>query len=546
VALLSAWALAGLLLIAPLVLLHLRRRRPPLHEVPSLLIWQELRELDASGERHLRIPRLPLLLLLQALALALLVVALARPTGGASAGGGSERVLVLDDSMWMTVPGRLATGERELERFAAGAPGGTRIGVVVSAGAPYVLYRGGAGGVAAALAGVHPTMAPARLGDALSLAGALLDPGGRIALARAPEDALPSMTASAGELHDALAGPPVGEQGIFSASARCGIGRGGCEVLAMVRNSAPAQATDEYVVEGTGAAPGRGHVSVPAEGEAAIALAAPAGAEVSLRLPEHDALAAAARAWVRVPGAAGPPPGTRVTLVGEPADALPVARALAAVAGVRLRLRTPRDYRMGDARASDVVVFDGWLPRGSLPQAPGILLIDPPRVPGGHVGATMDEAAVSGTDASSPLLEGVDLSSLAVDAGGARVLSLPAALRWIAWSPAGPLLASGADGGRQLAVLSFDPALSDLPQLPAFPVLVANLVRALASRGPATAPSDADLASPQERSPAVDIRATGAAMAGGSRANLAPWALLAALLVMLFEAAYGARQALPT
>jgi hypothetical protein len=539
VTLLSAWALAGLVLIAPLVLAHLRRSRPPLREVPSLLIWQELQHLDTGGQRRLPIPRLPLLLLLQLLALVALVLALARPAGGAPAGAGSARVLVLDDSVWMTVPGRLAAGERELERVAASAPRGSRLAVVVAASAPYVLYRGGEQGLAAALARVHPTAAPTRLGEALTLAGALLKPGGRIALARAPEDQLPSMLSTPGELRDAVAGPALGQQGIFSPAARCGIGSaGGCEVLASVRNSAAATVTDEYTVEGIGAASGPRSVSVPAGGHAEIAFSAPPGANVSLRLLGADTLAAAARARVSVPDADGVPSPTRVTLVGEPADALPVARALAAVAGVRLRLRTPGDYRARDARESDLVVLDRSLPGGSLPSAPGVLLIDPPRVPGGHVGAAMRESVLSGGDPTSPLLEGVELSSLALDAGGARVLSLPAGLRWIAWSPEGPLLASGLDAGRRLAVLAFDPAKSDLPQLPAFPLLIANLLRALTS----PEQGEASLASPTEQPSVIDARAAAGAVAGGPRANLAPWLLLAALLVVALEAGYGVRR----
>ena len=407
--------------------------------------------------------------MLQVLALALLVLALARPAGGVPAGAGSARVLVLDDSVWMTVPGRLAAGERELERVAASAPTGSRIAVVVSASAPYILYRGAKWGLAAALAGVRPTTGPARLGEALTLAGALLRPGGRIALARAPEDRLPSVLASPGELQDAVVGPALGRQAIVS--------------------SGP------------------------------------------------NALAAAARARVSVPDAAGVPSPTSVTLVGEPADALPVARALAAVTGVRLRLRTPGDYRPSDARESDVVVLDGSLPGDSLPAAPGVLLINPPRVPGGRVGAAMRESDVSGSDPTSPLLEGVELSSLAVDAGGVRVLSLPPALRWIAWSPEGPLLASGLDAGRRLAVLAFDPAKSDLPQLPAFPLLIANLLRALTSPGE----GEANPANPPEQPALVDARAAAGAVAGGPRPNLAPWLLLAALLVLALEAGYGVR-----
>ncbi len=532
--LLSWWALAGLALIAPLVIAHLRRRRPPPREVASLLIWQELEGSKSDGERRLRLPRLPLLLLLQLLALVLLVVSLARPAGALPRADGAGRALVLDDSEWMSIPGRLATGERVLEQDAARAPRGTRMAVVVAGETPYVLYRGGSGGLARALARVRPTAAAEQLPDALSLAAAQLAPGGRIGLARAPEDGLPAVLAGRGELSDVLAGTPLGKQAMVSALARCGIGAAdGCEVLASVRNTASHFVTDAYAVSAGGHAAGTGTVRVPPAGQAEIALAAGAGSSVTVRLTGADVLTGASSARAAVPGPDGVPSPTRVTLVGEPADALVLARALGAVSGVRLRLRTPSDYRAGEARESGVVVVDGPLPGGRLPDAPGVLLIDPAGLPGGRAQGAMGESEVSGSDPASPVLEGVDLSSLEVESGGARRLELPPSLRWVLWSPEGPLLAYGDYGGRRLAVLAFDPDRSDLPQLPAFPLLVANLLRELTGSSPPAAPAP-DAAS-------VDLRAATETVAGGTRSNLAPWLLLAALLVILCEALYGVR-----
>jgi Aerotolerance regulator N-terminal len=537
VTLLSAWALAGLLLIAPLVLAHLRRRRPPPQEVPSLLIWQELQKLSTTGERRLRIPRLPLLLALQVLALTLLVLGLARPAGGAPVGTEATRVLVLDDSLWMTPPGRLSTAERQLLGAAMSTPSPKQVAVLVSGSTPYLLYRGAPTGVAAALARVRPTTAPNHLEGALRLAGALLGRGGRIALSRAPEDALPPLLESAGKIQDQTASPTRGLQAILSPTARCPInGTGQCEVLASIRNTALRAAVDEYLIESPGTTPIKRSVGVPADGQAEVVLQASAGSRVSIRLLGPDTLSSASSVSVNLPSGSGLPSPTSVTLVGSPADALPVARALKAVAGVKLRLRTPSDYRPSDARQSAIVVLDGSLPAEGLPQAAGLLLIDPPRLPGGHVGPAMRETDLSGTDASSPLLAGVDLSSLIVDSGGARVMTPPVSLRWVAWSPEGPLLAYGLYEGHRLALLSFDPAMSDLPQLSAFPLLIANLLHSLAG---ATQPSPATLEG--QPSP-VDLHTPAGSTVGGPQRNLAPWLLLAALLVMALEAAYATRQ----
>lgn len=156
---------------------------------------------------------------------------------------------------------------------------------------------------------------------------------------------------------------------------------------------------------------------------------------MSLRLRARDALAIDKQVWASVPYAGNVPRSSVVTLVGTPSRALAAARAFAAVPGVSLRLFTPATYRRSDAQASDLVVLDGWVPPGGLPPSPGVALLDPPSVPGGDVRGPQADSTLSGADATSPLLEGVDLSSLSIDPGSARQVSLPAWLTPVAWSP---------------------------------------------------------------------------------------------------------------
>ena len=244
----SAWALAGLVLLAPLVLLHLRQRSRREREVPSLLLWHEFELESASVQRRLRPPPLPLLLALQAAALVLLVVTLAEPRGG----GGQERpatVIVLDDSLWMQVPGRLGDARadrREDARVGARRRAGPDR---ARAGRPGVVYRGDAAGARAALRRVRPTSAPADLPAALTIAGGMLSGShDRLLVIRAPEDSVPPIRSSAGELRIASAGRPVADQGIFGPQARCGIGSAAsCEVVATVRNTGPTAVVDHLV-----------------------------------------------------------------------------------------------------------------------------------------------------------------------------------------------------------------------------------------------------------------------------------------------------------
>lgn len=195
----TPWALAGLLLLVPLVLLHLRNRREQLRDVPSLMLWHEFELETASGRRRLRRPPLPLILLLEALTLVLLVLALAQPSLSAGRQPPTT-VVVVDGSRYMQLPGRLAAAQQAVSR--AVIPGDHAATVVVAGATPRVVYRGGGTGVAHALGEIrgvgasHPD-----LGAALqTAAGLLTGPGSQIVLVHAPEDAAPPATVRPGEL----------------------------------------------------------------------------------------------------------------------------------------------------------------------------------------------------------------------------------------------------------------------------------------------------------------------------------------------------------
>ncbi len=475
--LLSAWALAGLLLTVPLVLAHLRRRRPPLREVDSLLPWRDLGHAAAPARRRFGAPALPLLLALQLAALVVLVASLARPAGGAEEPRPS-RVFVLDDSIWMQAREgngtRAQTAAAAVRRGLRELPGGERVSLVLAAAEPRIIYSGNAAGAPAALRGLPDDDGAANLVAAVRFAAALGSRRGeRILLVRAPEDASPTVSGSGVQLSQLVVGKRFADQGLTGASARCDLpGAGSCEVFARVQNAGTTAAEDDVSALLDGAVAARQAVTVPARGSAPVAFHAPAGARIELELDAHDALAADDRAYVLVPASTL----TTVTIVGRPSDARPLAAALAVAPGVRLRLRTPSDYKAADASESDLLVLDGWLPAGDLPSAPALLLVDPPRLPEGAVLGGLSDSRVSGSETSSPLLAGVDLLSLSIDAGSGRRMLLPSWMQATLWSPEGPLLAAGGHGGQRVALLSFDPTLSDLPELEAFPKLIANLV----------------------------------------------------------------------
>jgi hypothetical protein len=588
----APWAFAGLLLAVPLVLAHLRRRRPRVREVPSLLAWRRSPAPVGAATRRLGSPAHPLLLALQLLALVLFVLALARPhaDGGAP---GPTRAFVVDDSIWMGASEggrtRLEAAEATLRDELEALPGSERVALILAGAEPRSLYVGSADDAPGALARIRPTFGPADLGAALRLAAGLPRDGGAVELLRAPENPAPRTVGGEGEFRERVVGRAIADQGIAEPSARCLGGAGRCELFARVASTAAAPREDQVEVLSGGKRLSAQTVRVPASGSVPVAFEAPPGAHLELALSTGDPLAADDRAFVDVPAAAPIP----ITLVGEPQDAEPLARALLAVSGAKVTLRTPADFRPADARRAEVLVIDGKAPKRAIPAGvPAVVRVDPPRLPGGKVDGPLARSRLSGEDAGAAVLDGVDLGSLTIGRQGARRLTLPPWLRAVAWAPGGPLLALGTHAGSREAVLAFDPSASNLPQLASFPRLVENLVAwsgewapgavtagapflagrpsgaratlvadagravegttrtalkldrpgfyALRQRGPWGVRSrpivaNADLVAAPKGAP-VDLAAT-AAPAKGDGTDLAPWFLAAALAVLLVEAA---------
>ncbi|MBS1676080.1 MAG: VWA domain-containing protein [Actinobacteria bacterium] len=483
--LLSGAALAALLLAAPLVALHLRRRKPPRRAVGSLLAWRDLPAAGGGGARRIGRPPLPLLLALQLLALVLLVVALARPVSNGSATT-SAHVYVVDESMWMAAEAggtpRIDAARGVLRERLAALPGDEAVRIVGAEATPTVLFEGKAADAGAALGDLRAGPGAANLTAALRLAAGLrAGSGDRIALLRAPEEAAPKVRGGGSAYEDLEVGEPVQDASLSGASAHCDrLGAEACEVFVRVADAGGAARTLPVRVAISGEPVHTVPVELPAGEAAPLVFTAPPGATVRMSLPPGDGLAANDSAFVSVPQ----PGGENITLVGNRTRALPLARALASVPGVKLRLRTPQTYRSTDPGTSDLLVLDDFVPPGGLPKAPALLLVNPPRFPTGGAGGEareqgeprMYDSRLSGTEAASPLLEGADISSLTIGAGAARKLTLPAAMTAAAWSAEGPLIASGADGGRRVAVIAFEPSESNLPQLAAFPALIDNIV----------------------------------------------------------------------
>jgi Ca-activated chloride channel family protein len=171
----------------------------------------------------------------------------------------------------------------------------------------------------------------------------------------------------------------------------------------------------------------------------------------------------------------------------KPAQALLVSpgnpfleKVLSLLPNVDLFRIADRRYLPDEANRFDVVVFDAYLPP-LLPRG-NLLVVNPPERGPFRSNGEVRRPRVGSWDRDDPLLSFVDIRDLQVNR--ASKLDLP---RWakplISTADGVPLFASGQDGDRRVAILPFDLRQSNLPNSPAFPILMSNLMIYLSPPG---------------------------------------------------------------
>ncbi|MGH2399578.1 MAG: vWA domain-containing protein, partial [bacterium] len=164
-------ALWGLLILPLIVLLYMLRTRRQDVPVTTLILWQRARR-DLAAQRPARRLERSLLLLLQLLAAALIVLALAKPQLSLS-GGQTPTAVIIDTSASMQAtdepPSRFATAIRLAQEVVASAKGSI---MIIDAGPrpQIVLPFSEPGAARAALDRMRPTDGPGRLDQALTVA----------------------------------------------------------------------------------------------------------------------------------------------------------------------------------------------------------------------------------------------------------------------------------------------------------------------------------------------------------------------------------------
>jgi hypothetical protein len=458
--------------------LYLLKRTYEKQTVPSVLLWQKLlREMEAN--RPWQKLRRNLLLLLQLLLAALLAVALARPAltdiEGVSA---DHTIAVLDISPSMSALTDASSSQTALERAKQQisdlldrlAPNqrltlismGREARVLASGRDPAELRR--------ALDGAAQEYGAADYESALSLAAALSaqEPDSDVRIYSDGNWSLdPKLYPRFGRTPQLFTPQPSGKNaGIRHAAAVDAGGR--AALVATVENwsdeetrvDVQVQAADGTVLQAD---------TAPLQAKEQTALSwsdLPVSDFYRVQITSPDALAAdnervvlpertsSAKAWLVTEGSQG-------NLFLEKALSL----------GNRLAVERGTDADAPPADAA-LYVYDGVLPK-AWPTG-SVLIVNPPA--GSALLPTGESAPAGKLHALKPdaaLLQNVDLANLHLQT--ARPIQGVPWLQPLVNSGDTPILLTGEQGGRRCAVLPFDLHQSDLPLLPAFPILVKHL-----------------------------------------------------------------------
>jgi len=266
-------------------------------------------------------------------------------------------------------------------------------------------------------------------------------------------------------------------------------GDGTVGLYTSVANFGPRSLTVPVSLQGDGLEIGRSDVTIAGGGavEPLRWVLPPGVAELSVRIEQADSLTADNTASL-LPGEADAATiAPRILLVSDLPGAL--ARALSAIENVQLTIEPGDNLAAIAAGGYDLVFF-----YRAAPSTETLAKIDTASLwvgpPVGGPFATAEGVAdpkVTRVRAGDPLLTGVDLSGATF--GPTPIFTLNAGDEEIVGATDGPLLFRTEVNDQPAVVLTVDPETSNLPKRVAFPVLIANMVEALAPDGiPAAIP----------------------------------------------------------
>lgn len=468
----------GLVLLPALVLLYLLKVRRRDFEVGSTYLWTHLLRDLAAHEPWQRL-HWSVLLTAQLAAMALLVLAFARPFYTAQAAESIHAIILLDGSASMQMtdvsPNRFEAARGEARRVLRELPDESIGTVIVLKAKPEVLVAASADRqqLAQALDSATVSGGPADLRQAMLLASALNNERKRARIFLISDGAFreaEGIDSSGIEVRFVPVGTSADNRAISTLSARPDPQNAHkYQVFARVRNYSDGPMRDVLSITADGSPADSREVALgPGEARDYVFSDLPVGTKtVEARLGGRDALPLDDQAYA-------------VLDVRRPAQVLLVTggnlyleKVMGLIPNAELFRTQPRRYFTLDADRYDLVVFDTFvpdvLPRGNL------LFINPPESTLFTVEGEVRRPRVRDWERDSPLLQFVDLRDVAI-ARAAR-LSVPAWARVIVQGDDLPLMLSGERENQQrIVALPFDLRQTNLPLSAAFPIMMLNIM----------------------------------------------------------------------
>ena len=515
-------AIAAGVLVPLLVLLYFLKLRRREVEVSTTLLWKKSIQ-DMQANAPFQKLRRNILLLLQLLALAAGLLALAQPEIAAALGEKTRHIIVIDRSASMSATDgadgatRLEQAQREALAFIESMrePGVFNVGprdeamvIAFDAGAEVVQpWTADKTRLRSAVESIEGTDAPSRIDEAVRLSGAYAPPAlvegtGLVSQATAPlhvwsdgriADAgsvlLPSVTPLTYHRVGSADAANVGLVALradrnFDDPAKLSVFVGLRSTDPQPREADVELSIDGLVISVRSAPVSGAGPDGPGVGGVVFSMDRPEGGLVRVRLTGADALAADNQAHLIVP------PARRLAVALVTESDLFTQTALEGMALSRLVRYRPDQFASaaaaGDLAGFDVIILSGWAPEEPLPPGRYLVFGAAPRIDGLSSAGPSDGPFIAIDWARDhPMFRYVSLDNLVI----ARQVSLTARedLRVLARSDAGPIAVEATAPGVRAIVLSFVPGESNWPFDPGFVIALGSAVRALGDADYATA-----------------------------------------------------------
>ncbi|TMC04402.1 MAG: VWA domain-containing protein [Chloroflexi bacterium] len=461
-------AALALLTIPAIVLLYFLKVRRPEVRVSSLLFWRPYvadRQANAPWQRL----RPSMLLLLQLLAALVLAIGLMRPGLIGAAGVDSTTVVMIDASPTMEAtdvnPSRFGAAVDRARSLAGQLAPGQQMAVILLGDHATLLAAptGDPALLRAALDRAQPSGSAGDFAEGISLANSILlgRPGGSIIMFSDGHSQAPTSPPRVGAPFTYVSVGSTGENAAIQTMSRSGNGSVFLRLANYGRNARDLKVemrADGRLVD---------VLPVKLEGNTTSDVTwnrlSTSTQVLEAKLTPDDALGLDDTAWLVI----AEPPHHPVLLVTSENGFL--QQALKLRQGLDVTTVKPADYKPGKY---DLVIFDGFVPPGKLPE-PALLINPTVGLGPAPVGPQIGPGGVQPADVRDPLLRDVSLKDVHVQS--AASLKVPTGWRTVISAAAGPLLLVR-EGDPRDALLTFDLHHSDLPLRAAFPILVNNLL----------------------------------------------------------------------